>query len=371
MTQDALESPPTGQIVLVLQGGGALGAYQAGVYHGLHAAGIEPTWVVGTSIGAINAALIAGNEPATRLEKLQTFWDRVSIERPFDGPWSFAAFADGFSNLHTLAYGIPGFFEPNPQAAFGLRQKVGLDHAAFYGTGPLAHTLEELVDFDYINARHVRLTVGAVDVRSGDMSYFDCRRMRLGREHIMASGALPPGFPAIRVDGAPFWDGGLYSNTPIEVVLDDNPRRDSVIFAVNVWQPHGPEPQTIWEVLGRQKDIQYASRAKSHVARQQQIHRLRHIIKELCDKLPPDEHDDPIVREMKGFGCRTTMHLVNLLAPRLDGDDYTKDIDFARPHIRARWDAGFADAQRAAADQPWRHQADPLEGVVVHDIGAP
>ena len=368
MATDEREALPMGQVVLVLQGGGALGAYQAGVYHGLDDAGVEPTWVVGTSIGAINAALIAGNVPAARLDKLEDFWRRVGLERPFDGPWAPAGLAEGFTNLQTLTRGIPGFFAPNPQAVWGLQAPLGLDDAAFYSTQPLAATLGELVDVDYINGRHTRLTVGAVEVTTGDMTYFDCRQMRIGLEHIMASGALPPGFPAVRVGGKPYWDGGLYSNTPIEVVLDDYPRRDSLIFAVNIWHPQGPEPQTIWQVLGRQKDIQYASRAKSHVARQQQIHRLRHIINELCAKLPEHEHDDPIVREMRGFGCKTTMHLVNLLAPRLDGDDYTKDIDFGHAGIRARWQAGFADAQRAVAAQPWRRQADPLEGIVVHDV---
>jgi NTE family protein len=366
MRADKRSGLPADQVVLVLQGGGALGAYQAGVYQGLHEAGVEPTWVVGTSIGAINAALICGNAPGDRLKKLQEFWSRVGYQRRFDSAWSWGG--DSWPNLNTVLHGIPGFFERNPKAGWGLQAVLGADHAAFYSTEPLKATLEELVDFDYINGRHTRLTVGAVNVRSGDMKYFDCRHMPIGLEHIMASGALPPAFPAVRVDGEPFWDGGVYSNTPIEVVLDDHPRRDALIFAVNVWQPHGSEPATIWQVLGRHKDIQYASRAKSHVARQQEIHRLRHIINELCALIPQADREDPKVREMMAYGCKTTMQLVNLLAPRLDDEDHTKDIDFAHSSIRTRWQAGLADARRAVAAKPWQSSADPLDGVIVHDI---
>jgi NTE family protein len=355
-------------VVLVLQGGGALGAYQAGVYQGLHEAGVEPDWMVGTSIGAINAALIAGNAASDRIAKLREFWRRVSSQRLIGDAWPFAAFADGMAGVEAVVRGVPGFFGLNPLAAWGLRAPLGTDHAAFYTTEPLRATLAELVDFDHIRARHMRLTVGAVNVCSGDMRYFDSRHMSIHLEHVMASGALPPGFPAVEVDGRPYWDGGVYSNTPVEVVLDDDPRRDSLIFAINVWQPRGAAPQSIWEVLGRQKDIQYASRATSHLARQQQLHRLRHIIKELSARLPKAEREDPIVREMVAYGCHTTMHVVSLLAPRLEGDDYTKDIDFAASKIKARWDAGYADVQRALAQRRWCHEADPLIGVHLHEL---
>jgi NTE family protein len=199
------------------------------------------------------------------------------------------------------------------------------------------------------------------------MKYFDSRDTALGVEHVMASGALPPAFPAVRVDGEPYWDGGVYSNTPVEAVLDDKPRRDSLIFSVNVWQPHGAEPETIWQILNRQKDIQYSSRVKSHVARQQQIHRLRHIVEQLCARLPAAAREDPMVREMAGYGCRTTMHLVRLLAPRLEGEDHTKDIDFSRAGIESRWRAGYADIRRILAARPWEQPVGPLEGVVVHE----
>jgi NTE family protein len=359
------------QVVLVLQGGGALGSYQAGVFQGLHEAGVEPDWVVGTSIGAINAALIAGNAPDDRTERLSEFWTRVSCQGLIDERWSLAEFASGISHLNTLVRGVPGFFELNPLAAWGLRASLGVEHAAFYSTDPLKATLRELVNFGRIDAKETRLTVGAVNVCTGSMKYFDSAHMPLRLEHVMASGALPPAFPAVEVDGHPYWDGGVYSNTPVEVVLDDNPRRDSLIFAVNVWQPRGTAPDSIWKVLGRQKDIQYASRVSSHIAKQEQIHRLRHIINELSARLPEKEREDPRVRELMAYGCHTTMHLVSLLAPRLEGDDYTKDVDFAESSIRARWDAGYADVQRALEEQRWCRHVDPMAGVVVHEPADP
>jgi NTE family protein len=362
----ALEKP-VGQIVLVLQGGGALGAYQAGVYQGLMEGGIEPEWVIGTSIGAINGAIIAGNPPRRRLERLREFWGRLGNRRVFDEAWSAAFSAGAFANLHTLTQGVPGFFEANPQALWGVHLPVGIERAAFYTTEPLKRTLDELVDFGHLNGRRTRLTVGAVNVRTGEMRYFDSRDMELGPGHIMASGALPPGFPAVRIEGEPYWDGGLYSNTPVEVVLDDNPRRDSLIVSVNMWQPSGSEPGTIWQVLGRQKDIQYASRGKSHVMRQEQIHRLRHVIRELGKRLSDAERDDPEVRELLGYGCGTTMHLVRLLSPRLDSEDHTKDIDFTRAGIRTRWQAGYQHALRVIAEKPWICHIDPLQGVLIHE----
>jgi len=355
------------QTVLVLQGGGALGAYHAGVYQGLHEAGIEPDWVIGTSIGAINGAIIAGNRPEARLAKLTAFWSKIGYQRFGDELWPLSALSGPWANLNTLLRGIPGFFQSNPHAAWGLHVPVGLDRSAFYSTAPLRETLEEVVDFEYVCSCRTRLTVGAVNVRTSEMKYFDNRDMRLAPEHVMASGALPPAFPAVRVEGEPYWDGGLYSNTPVEVVLDDKPRRDSLIFSANVWQPQGSEPETIWQVLGRQKDIQYASRVKSHIMRQAQIHRLRHIVRQLAARLPDEQRDSPAVREMIGYGCHTTMHIVRLLAPRLGGEDHTKDIDFSRSGIRTRWQAGLADVRAMLARKPWQRAVDPLEGVIVHE----
>jgi NTE family protein len=359
-------APPPGQVVLVLQGGGALGAYQVGVYQALHEAGIEPDWVIGTSIGAINAAIIAGNAPEARVARMHEFWDSLQWRTPFGTPAAEPGVLNPIANLTTLVQGIGGFFAPNPASWWGPFTPLGLDRAAFYDTAPLRNTLNGLVDFERIG-KAVRLTVGAVNARTGQMRYFDSRREALAAEHVMASGALPPAFPAVRIDGEPYWDGGVYSNTPIEAVLDDNPRRDSTIFAVHMWNPSGSEPETIWQVLGRQKDIQYASRAGSHIARQQQIHRLRHVISELAARLPEARRNDPAVRELVSWGCRTTMHIVRLLAPQLKGEDHTKDIDFTPAGIQARCAAGYRDTRDAIAEAPWTDNSDPLLGVHVHE----
>ncbi len=359
-----------GQVVLVLQGGGALGAYQVGVYEALHEAGIEPDWVIGTSIGAINAALIAGNAPEDRLERLRAFWASVE-QRAGAGLLEFLpGLGSTVANMMTMAQGVPTFFSPNPAAWLGQHIPLGVEGAAYYTTAPLRETLGEVVDFDYINSRHVRLTVGAVNVNNGEMRYFDSRDEAICLEHVMASGALPPAFPAVRVDGEPYWDGGLYSNTPIEAVLDDKPRQDSMIFAVQMWNPEGSEPESLWEVAGRQKDIQYASRAKSHIARQKQIHHLRHIIRELAKHVPAKTRTSPVVKELASWGCGTTMHIARLNAPRIDGEDQLKDIDFTPAGIRARWQAGYTETRRLVALAPWQQPVDPIEGVVIHDTQA-
>lgn len=379
MKHAAREHARHGQVVLVLQGGGALGAYQMGVYQALQEAGIEPDWVIGTSIGAINGALIAGNKPELRLSRLRAFWELVQKADAGGGLWegwmqglmhgigSVANVGSMLSRLGVVSRGVPGFFAPNPQAWRGVQAMLGVEQAAYYSTDALRDTLAQWVDFASLQrGSGTRLTVGAVNARSGAMRYFDSRDERLGVEHVLASGALPPAFPAVRIEGEPYWDGGIYSNTPIEAVLDDNPRRDSLIFAVNVWHPDGPEPESIWQVMGRQKDVQYASRADSHIARQKQIHRLRHVIRELSKQLPAGKQADPKMRELSAWGCGTTMHVVHLVAPRLEGEDHTKDIDFTAAGVRARSEAGYADTRRMVERAPWLAPCDPIEGVVEH-----
>jgi NTE family protein len=354
------------QVVLVLQGGGALGAYQVGVYQALHESGIEPDWVIGTSIGAINAALIAGNPREQRLARLQQFWDQVEHRWPPAAALAALGMANLLPNAMTVLSGIPAFFRPNVEALRGLRAEVGVERASYYSTEPLKGTLQSLVDFAHIGEGGIRLTVGAVNVNSGAMHYFDSRDRRLGVEHVLASGSLPPAFPAVRIDGEPYWDGGIYSNTPIEAVLDDDPRRDSLIFAVNVWHQTGPEPVSIWDVMGRQKDIQFASRADSHIARQKQIHRLRHVIQALARQLPADRQSDPQVHELSALGCSTTMHVAHLVAPRLPGEDHSKDIDFTPQGVRVRREAGYADTLDMIKRAPWTGKTDPIEGVIEH-----
>jgi NTE family protein len=374
-----------GQVALVFQGGGALGAYQGGVYEALHEAGIEPDWVIGTSIGAINGAIIAGNEPRRRLDRLREFWDRMARNSSWDAaPTSFAQFpfvsmplpflqpllsfgGSIAAQMMTICGGVTGYFSPNRALAFGLNAPVGVERAGFYTIEALHETLSSLIDFARMNAKAPRLTVGAVNVRSGRMHYFDSREMPLTLKHVLASGALPPAFPAIRIDGDPYWDGGIYSNTPIETVFDDYPRRDSVVFTVQMWHASGPEPESVWQVLNRQKDIQYASRADSHIMRQEHIHQLRHIVRELVRRMPEEQRETPEVKEMAGYGCGTLMHIVRLNAPRLDHEDHLRDIDFTAAGIRARWQAGYADTMRTVERRPWDQPIDPMMGVAVHD----
>jgi NTE family protein len=355
------------QTVLVFQGGGALGAYQAGVYQALHEAGVEPDWIIGTSIGAINAALIAGNAPGNRLGRLEEFWRRMAHKTIWHASAAWPQLAQAWSYWNTLSCGIAGFFQPNPMAFWGMHTQLGAERAGYYSTEALGRTLGELVDFSLLNDRRLRLTVGAAHVRTSQMRYFDSRDMRLCAEHIMASGALPPAFPAVRIDGELYWDGGILSNTPTEVIFDDNPRRNSLIFAVHMWNPVGPEPDTMWEVMHRQKDIQYSSRVGAHITRQLQTHRLRHVIKELLAYIPVDVRNSDAVRELAGWGCLTQMHVVRLLAPRIENEDHTKDVDFSPSGIRKRWEAGYASARSALMQAPWVAEFDPLEGVILHE----
>ncbi len=366
------EAPPIdrgklGQIVLVLQGGGALGAYQAGVYQALQETGIEPDWVIGTSIGAINASLIAGNPPEMRLERLREFWLRVRHgpiahalgAAPLLGSWA--------ANALTISAGVRGFFEPNPWAFAGMQVPLGAELAGYYSTRPLERLLDKLTDERLLNAGRPRLTVGAANLQTAEMHYFDSRDTPLTVKHIMASGALPPAFPAIRIGDDLYWDGGILSNTPVEAVFDDYPRRSGLVFAVHMWSPNGLEPKSIAEVMARQKDLQYSSRAASHIARQKQIHKLRHVINDLIEKLPPELRKTSDVDELAGYGCRTRMHVVRLVAPPLAGEDHSKDIDFSASGIQLRWDAGYADTREVLGQAPWTREFDPLEGFILHE----
>lgn len=362
----AIDKQKFGQIVLVLQGGGALGAYQVGVYQALAAAGVEIDWVIGTSIGAINASLIAGSPPAERIERLCDFWRRVERQSfvPDLMPAWFSAVA---RNMLAITDGVPGFFSPQPAAFLSPHLSLGSNAAGYYSVAPLAATLGELVDFDLVNNGKTRLTVGAANVSTGQMRYFDSRDMPLDVRHVMASGALPPAFPAVRIDGELYWDGGIVSNTPVEAVFDDMPRRNGLIFAVHLWNAEGREPETIWEVLNRQKDLQYASRAVSHIYRQRQIHNLRHIITELAQLLPEETLKQNRVAELISYGCKTRMHVVRLLVPALENEDHSKDIDFSRGGIAERREAGYRHTMEVLEKRPWEAPVDDAEGFVLHE----
>jgi NTE family protein len=352
-----------GQIVLVLQGGGALGAYQAGVYQALHDGGVEPHWVIGTSIGAINGAIIAGNKPENRMPRLTQFWNGVG-RHGIDTAW-LPGLGNWLRDLVTVTQGVPSFFTPQLPSWAGIHASNSPKRAAFYSTQPLRETLMSLVDFDYLNQQTTRLTVGTVNVQNGRMRYFTNRDAPMDVEHVMASAAFPPGFPSVQLEGESYWDGGIYSNTPLEAVLDDRPRRDSVIFSVQLWPSRGPEPESILQVMSRQRDIQYSSRAESHLDRQKQIHRLRHVIRELGQHIAPEKREAPEVKELLAWGCGTTMQVLELDAPAFDNDDLNRDIDFSSSGIERRWRAGYEDTTRLLKLAPWRDTLDPMEGISV------
>ena len=356
------------QVVLVLQGGGALGAYQAGVYEALHEAGIEPDWVIGTSIGAINAALIVGNRPEDRLKRLREFWHTVAhkgLAALWPGPPGSPTF---WTTLQSVSQGLPGFFTPNRRAWLGQSVPLDEDDTGYYHTTALRDTLEALTNPDLLNSGAQRLTLGAVNVHTGAMRYFDSRAEPIALQHVLASGALPPAFPPVRIGDDLFWDGGIYSNTPVEAVFDDKPRRNSLIFSVQLWRPQGEAPQSMRQVSGRQKDITFASRVDSHVQRQAQIHRLRHIVRELARELPARTLARADIAEMVDHGCGTVMHVMRLIVPPLPDEDHTKDMDFNSARIAARWSAGLEDARRAIAQGVWLAPVEDTEGLVLHDL---
>ncbi len=367
-TDDGAPACMPSQVILVMQGGGALGAYQAGVYSALFEAGLEPDWIIGTSIGAINGALIAGNPPENRLQKLAAFWDEME-HNCTSGLFEWAApFSKMVSNFFTVTQGIPGFFSPNPLAILGSYAKLGSENASYYRTNQLKSTLSKYVDFDYLQTSPIRLTLSAVEVKSGQLNYFDSHHIPLQLNHIMASGALPPGFPAIRIDDKIYWDGGLYSNTPIEVIFNEEQRHNSLIFSVNLWNSVGQEPQTLLDVMGREKDIQYASRLNNYLYHQKQLQLLRQIILRLVQKMPEELQQQTAIRQLEAYGCSRTMHVVQLLAPHLKNEDYTKDIDFSSQGIRTRRKAGYEDTVWALKHRPWQKAIEKFDAVLIHDV---
>lgn len=360
--------------ILLLQGGGALGAYQAGVFEAMDRAGMQPDWVVGTSIGAINAAIIAGNPPQRRLEQLFEFWSRVGqdwtntrLDSPTLDPLA-AAWTSQWNSIVTMAFGVDGFFRPRWGSGFSMGMRVVPNEAAHYDVEPLARTLEALVDFDYLEHSSVRLSVGAVDVQSGRNRYFDSREGPITVKHILASSALPPAFAPIEIDGRHYWDGGMYSNTPLERVLRDDPCDDILCFLATLWPAQDVLPDSLRSVLRRRKEIQFASRAETLLELEQEIYQLRRDVSLLAARLPSSALAEDDIRQSVERGCRRVCHLVRLQAPRLPGEDDMKDIDFAPSRVNARWAAGCRDTAAAIAGQPWSVQTDLSQGLVLHEI---
>lgn len=349
-----------GLVVLVMQGGGAPGCYQAGVYQAPHEAGIEPDWVIGTSIGAINGAIIVGNEACNRVERLREFWGRLDTRLP--EPWS---------QLTPVVAGVPGFYYVNPALAWGVDTRVGIERAAMFLVDPLKRLLPTLVDFKLINSGKTRFMLGLTTVQSGEMRYFDNRRDKIGLDHVLGSSALPPCFPAVQIDGEYYWDGGVYSNSPVEVVFDEYPRQHSVVFAVQIWHTRGWKPESLAHAFMREKDILFGSRFKNHIMQHAQLHRLRRIIRELIDMLPEERKNSPRVKEFARSSCTATMHLVEINAQPIEGETNARDYDFSRAAVQTRWQAGYSDTCRMLERRPWDDPIDPATEVTVYESDAP
>jgi NTE family protein len=355
---------------LVLQGGGALGAYQAGAYQGLTEAGIVPNWIAGVSIGAINAALIAGNPPNRQVERLREFWDRVSSIAPVIPPaflGSFRPVLNYLSASTAAAFGVPGFFKPRlPPPFFASDGSEGA--LSVYDTAPLKETLQGLVDFDLIDRRDVRLSLGAVNVKTGNSVYFDNQQTKIGPDHVRASGSLPPGFPPVEIEGEYYWDGGIVSNTPLWYVLDDSPKMDALIVQVDLFSATGEFPQKFDQVLEREKDIQYSSKTRFNTKRVKELAEVRAALGRLLAKLPAEFAADPDFQRLSDASVPGKITIAHLINRRLSHAAQTKDYEFSRATVNELWAAGLEDVRRAARNKDWAEPEELWEGMRVYDL---
>ena len=366
---------------LVLQGGGALGAYQAGVYQGLDEAGIAPDWLAGISIGAFNTAIVAGNAPGRRVEALREFWDTISQptllpattlgqEARYAGLGDdLRAWLDTWEAWRALVEGQRGFYRPR-----GLDFLVapGPDAASWYDTSPMIATLERMVDFDRLNDGGIRVSVGAVNVRTGNLEYFDNTQMRLDARHILASGALPPAFPAVEIDGEYYWDGGLVSNTPLSQVLASEPRRDTLVFQVDLWSAQGELPQSLLDVAERQKEIQYSSRTRLITETQRVAQHYRRLLRELLEEIPEDvRRSNPWAQYAAQLACDRRYSVIHLIYRDRARIGHFKDYQFGRVAMREHWLSGQADIARALAHPEWLELPTGEAAFVAHDATAP
>jgi NTE family protein len=347
MSGNASAVPSSAQRVLVLQGGGALGAYQAGVYEALCESGFRPDWLAGVSIGAINAAIIAGNAPEERLDALKTFWEKVSASLPYVLPLGneqTRAFISESSAAWVATFGVNGFFRPRfPPPMFLPSGTTGA--TSFYDTTPLEETLERLIDFDLINAKQTRLSLGAVNVHTGMLRYFDNTRQEIGPEHVMASGALPPGFAPIEVDGEFYWDGGVVSNTPLEYVLDEPASADLLVFQVDLFNAEGPLPRTILDVMEREKDIHFASRTRHNTERALQSHDAKMALRRLLTSLPEELRNTSDTHLLEKLSEERKITVAQLVYRRKPYEGSSKDYEFSRQAMTEHWQAGLADVE--------------------------
>jgi NTE family protein len=358
------------RVALVLQGGGALGAYQAGVYQALGEANCDPKWIAGVSIGAINSALIAGNPPEKRLSALEAFWNNISARKV----WAYTPEGDVFRDLRNqtsammaMTLGQPGFFKPRPLNPWFA--PAGAEGAtSFYDTAELRRTLETLVDFDRINSGQTRLSVGAVNVRTGNFIYFDSEKMRLGPEHVMASGALPPAFPAVRIDGEDYWDGGIVSNTPLQHLLDTEPQENTLVFQVDLFSARGPTPRRLAEVLARQKDISYSSRTRQNTDTWARVHNLQIKLLHALKRVPPSELSSDERATMEYLARSGEVNIVQLIYQKQGYEGHAQDYEFSGTSMREHWASGYADTMRTLRHPEWLLRSSIRHGIAIHDL---
>jgi NTE family protein len=369
--------PPFECIALLLQGGGALGSYQAGVYEALAEADLHPDWVAGISIGAINSAIIAGNSPAERVSKLRAFWQEITANPLIDWAITTDSFtpkgdvARGFFNQMSAAYalinGAAGFFAPRRPAAW-LHPSGALEATSFYETKLLKATLERLIDFDRINSGEMRFSVGAVNVCTGNFVYFDTTTHTIRPEHVIASGALPPGFPAVEIEGEYYWDGGLISNTPLQWVAEYGPRQDTLAFQVDLWSARGEFPANLTEVATRQKEIQYSSRTRANTDQFKRLQRARCALASLLSKLPDELRDSEEAMQLRSLADQKVYSIVHLIYRSRHYEGNSKDYEFSRLTMEEHWRAGYYDAVRTLRHPEVLERPTNLEGVSTFDL---
>ena len=371
-----VERPPFECIALVLQGGGALGAFQAGVYQGLAEANLHPDWIAGISIGAINAALIAGNAPETRLDRLRTFWEQVtSAQIPdflaltnswFRGDWA-RVFVNRLYASDVVLEGAPGFFTPRIPPPYFVPPGT-IEATSWYDNKQLRSTLENLVDFDRINSGEMRFSVGAVNIRTGNFVYFDSTTHTIRPEHVMASGSLPPGFPPTEVDGEFYWDGGLVSNTPLQWVVSGDTRQDTLTFQVDLWSSRGEMPRDLNDVMVRQKEIQYSSRTRANTDQFRQIQCVRVALANVLDKLPPELLDNEDGKLLRSVADRRVYQIVHLIYRAKSYEVQSKDYNFSRTSMTEHWNAGYNDAIRTLRHPEALQRPTDSTGVATFDL---
>jgi NTE family protein len=367
--------PVDAQRVLVLQGGGALGSYQAGAFQALCRSGFEPEWVAGISIGAINSAIIAGNDPAKRVDRLKEFWDMVSSPVSWNpitpGDRARSLFNETSAAL-IATFGVPGFFTPRLPPA-PLWPQGSPQSLSYYDTSPLKKTLEHLVDFDRINDLKMRLSVGVVGVTSGNFKYFDNFEFKklgkkIGPEHIMASGALPPGFPSVVIEGEHYWDGGISSNTPLDFVLEEEVDRDLLIFQVDLFSARGDLPATLLEAAEREKDIRFSSRTRMNTDKNKKIHNARMAVRDLIGKLPDYLKNDPSVELLRKASKENTVTVVHLIYRSKNYESSSKDYDFSHVGVVEHWNAGARDVHLSMRHKEWLERPQSGETMVTYDL---